>query len=109
MAVSRTIFDVIEREGLLSHAAELGEWAMGRLGKEPKIAGKIAAVRGRGLMIGVELKEPIEKVVEKAQQRGIIINLTAQKVIRLAPAVNISRSLLSEGLDALIETIATGT
>ncbi len=58
MAVSRTIFDVIDRDKLVERAAVLGEHGAARLGNDPAIRGKIAGVRGRGLMIGIELKEP---------------------------------------------------
>ena len=70
MAVSKTIFDVIERERLLEHAASLGEHAMSRLRNEAKIKAKVADVRGRGLFIGVELKDPAEKLVDKALSAG---------------------------------------
>ncbi len=105
MAVSRTIFDVIARENLLEHAARLGEHAISRLRNEPRIAGKVADIRGRGLMLGIELKSPPEKVVEKGLARGIVINLTAQKVIRLAPPINITRADWDRGLDLLVEVI----
>jgi acetylornithine aminotransferase len=59
-------------------------------------------------MIGIELKEPSDKIVEKALERGIVINLTAQKVIRLAPPMNISRQDWETGLDTVIDTIAAG-
>ena len=108
MSASRTIFDVIERENLLANAATLGEHAVSRLSKDPRIAGKVASVRGRGLMIGIELKEANERIVEKGLERGIVINLTAQKVIRLAPPVNISRQDWDQGLDLVTETIAAG-
>src|SRR5206468_3402656 len=48
MNVAKTIFDVIEREKLLEHAATLGEHAMARLRNESKIATKVAEIRGRG-------------------------------------------------------------
>lgn len=105
MAVSRTIFDVIARENLLEHAARLGEHAVSRLRNEPRIAGKVADIRGRGLMLGIELKSPPEKIVEKGLARGIVINLTAQKVIRLAPPINITRADWDRGLDLLVEVI----
>jgi len=108
MAVARTIFDVIEREHLLEHAAALGEHAISRLKSEGKIADKVADVRGRGLFIGIELKTPPEKLVEKGLARNVIINLTAQKVIRIAPPMNITRQLFDAGLDAVIEVIAAG-
>jgi predicted acetylornithine/succinylornithine family transaminase len=106
MAVAKTIFDVIESENLLSHAASLGEHAFGRLTSEPAIREKVAEVRGRGLFLGVELKEPPKQLVERALGRGVIVNLTAQKVVRVAPPINISRGEWDKGLDLLIETIA---
>jgi predicted acetylornithine/succinylornithine family transaminase len=106
MAAARTIFDVIEREKLLENANALGQVVVERLKNEPRISKKIADVRGKGLMLGIELKEPPEKIVEKGLAHGIILNLTAQKVIRLAPPINISRQDLSEGLDLLVATLA---
>jgi predicted acetylornithine/succinylornithine family transaminase len=106
MAAARTIFDVIEREKLLENANVLGAMTVERLKNEPRISKKIADVRGKGLMLGIELKEPPEKIVEKGLAHGIILNLTAQKVIRLAPPINISRQDLNEGLDLLVATLA---
>src|SRR5262249_40589266 len=106
MGVARTIFDVIERENLLANAHTLGEHAMNRLKNETRIAGKIAQVRGRGLMIGIQLKVPPEKLVERGLEKGVVINLTAAQVIRLAPPINISKQTWDLGLDAVIETIA---
>lgn len=106
-AVARTVFDVIEREKLTSHAVEMGQYAMERLQREPKIVGKVAEVRGRGLFIGIELKEAPQKLVEKGLENGVLVNLTAQKVIRLAPPINISKLDLNAGLDMLVEAIAS--
>ncbi|HTW95624.1 MAG TPA: acetylornithine/succinylornithine family transaminase [Tepidisphaeraceae bacterium] len=107
MAVSKTIFDVIEAEHLTERAASLGEKGIGRLGKEGKLKEKIAEIRGRGLMLGIELRQNPAKIVEKGLQRGVIINLTAGKVIRLAPPINIPSDLWERGLDLLVETLAS--
>ena len=106
MAVSRTIFDVIERDDLVTHAAVLGEHAIARLKNEKRIAGKVAQVRGRGLFLGIELKQPPEKLVERALERGLIVNVTAKNVIRVAPPINIDKKLLDEGLDVLVSVLA---
>ncbi len=106
MSVSKTIFDVIEKQDLVTHAATLGEYAVARLKNEKKIAGKIAGIRGRGLFIGVELKSTPEKLVEKALERGVILNITSSKVIRLAPPINIGLDEWNKGLDRVIESIA---
>ena len=106
MAVARTVLDVIDREKLVERAAQLGEHAMARFRKDPRIADKVADVRGRGLMIGIELKFEPQKLVEKGLAKGMLINLTAKKVIRLAPPLNITAELWEQGLDRTIETIA---
>ncbi len=106
MSVSKTIFDVIQKQDLVTHSATLGELGMARLKNEKKIAGKIAGIRGRGLFIGIELKSPPEKLVEKALERGVILNITSSKVIRLAPPINISLGDWNKGIDRVIESIA---
>lgn len=106
MSVTRTILDVIEREKLCDHAAKLGEQVIKRLKGESKIQSKLAAVRGRGLFLGIELKEAPKGLIEKGLERGVNVNLTAQKVIRLAPPINITQAELDTGLDRLIEVIA---
>lgn len=105
-AVSRTIFDVIEREKLVDHAAALGEHGLARLRNEPAIKNKVADIRGRGLFLGIELKDAPEEFVEKGLERGIILNLTAKRVVRVAPPINIDRKLWDQGLDLLVQTIA---
>jgi len=106
MAVSRAVFDVIERENLVEHAARLGEHAISRLRNEPKIAAKVQQVRGRGLFLGIELKDEPQKLVERGLDNGIILNLTSKKIVRLAPPINISAELWDQGLDAVIKTLA---
>jgi acetylornithine aminotransferase len=106
VAVARTIFDVIEHENLTGHAAELGEMAIARFRSEPKFKDKIADVRGRGLMLGIQLKTAPEKFLDKALARGLIVNLTAKQVIRLAPPINISKADWNTGLDGVVELIA---
>ncbi len=106
MAVSRTIFDVIDREHLIDHAKALGEHAIARLRNEPRIAAKVAEIRGHGLFLGIELKDEPQKFVEKGLANGVVINLTSKKIVRLAPPINISRQDWDAGLDATIRTIA---
>ena len=105
MAVSAALFDVIEREKLVDNAAVLGEYGVARLKNEASIRDKVAAVRGRGLFLGIELKNPPEKLVDKGLERGVIVNLTSQKVMRVAPPINIDRRQWDEGLDAIVSLI----
>ncbi|MGC4033189.1 MAG: aminotransferase class III-fold pyridoxal phosphate-dependent enzyme [Tepidisphaeraceae bacterium] len=103
MAVSRTIFDVIEQEKLVDHAAKLGESAMATL--KDSLGSKATSVRGRGLFIGIELAEEPVGFGDKALAAGLIINLTSKKVIRLAPPINISESLWQQGVERTVDFV----
>jgi predicted acetylornithine/succinylornithine family transaminase len=105
MAVARTIFDVIERDQLLANAMTLGEHAVARLKNERRISGKIADVRGKGLMLGIELKHEPQHLVERGLEKGVVINLTAKRVIRLAPPIDITLAQWDQGLDRVVEVI----
>lgn len=105
MAVAKTIFDVIETENLVAHAERLGESAMRKL-RPSTSPGKIIDVRGHGLFIGIELQDEPTDFAAKALAKGLIVNLTAKKVIRLAPPVNISAPLWEEGIERVLDLIA---
>ena len=66
--------------------------------KFPKI---IKDVRGRGLHIGVELSIPSRPIAEKSLEYGLVVNSTAQNVIRIMPPLNISEQFLSKGFQIL--------
>ncbi len=106
MNVAKTIFDVIEQENLVAHAAKLGEIAISKLRSASKITSRVVEVRGKGLFLGIELSAPPEKFLDKALAKGIIVNLPAQKVIRLAPPINIGAEQWDRGLDVVIDLIA---
>ena len=100
-AAAIAAFETIEEENLLDNARRIGEHALARLrammGRHPSIRD----VRGRGLMIGAELSSPGKAVVERCLQKGLLINCTHETVLRMLPAMTISRELIDEGLDIL--------
>jgi len=107
MAVAKTIFDVIERDRLVPHAQTLGRHAIARLREDSRLKHKIADIRGRGLMLGIELRTaPQPGFLERALARGVAINLTAKQVVRLAPAINITNEDWDNGLDRVIDVLA---
>ena len=107
MAAAVAVFDVLERDRLVERAAELGDHAVRRLRDLAGRCDKIKEVRGKGLFIGVELTEPGRPIVDKCLQRNVMINVTQDTVLRLAPPLVISRRQLDEGLDTLEEIIAS--
>ncbi|MEM7402104.1 MAG: aminotransferase class III-fold pyridoxal phosphate-dependent enzyme, partial [Pseudomonadota bacterium] len=93
--------DVIEKHSLLNNATEMGNYIDQQLNE--KLAGipKVKEIRGLGLMIGIELSEPCAELVDVCLQEKLLINVTAERVIRLLPP------LIFEQLDAdlLINTL----
>ena len=103
MAVARTIFDVIEKENLVDHAATLGESGMTTLRK--RLGGRVADVRGHGLFIGIELHDEPKRFGDIALEQGIVVNLTAKRVMRLAPPINIGDALWQEGVERVVRLV----
>jgi acetylornithine/N-succinyldiaminopimelate aminotransferase len=87
-----TTLDVIEKDGLLAHAQKMGEIIMGGLKRELAGVAGVKEVRGMGLMIGVELDRPCGDLTRRALAVGLVTNVTADKVIRLLPALVIQEA-----------------
>jgi acetylornithine/N-succinyldiaminopimelate aminotransferase len=82
-----TTLDVIEKDGLLAHAERMGAIVKGGLARELSGVAGVKEVRGMGLMIGVELDRPCGDITRRALAAGLVMNVTADKVIRLLPAL----------------------
>jgi acetylornithine aminotransferase len=80
-----TTLAVIEKEGLLANAARQGEAIMQGLRRELAGVAGVKEIRGMGLMIGVELDRPCGDLVRRALEAGLVINVTADRVVRLLP------------------------
>ncbi|MFT3804847.1 MAG: aspartate aminotransferase family protein [Burkholderiaceae bacterium] len=105
MRAGLTTLQVMEEEGLLANAAEIGGYLRTRLENDLKPTGMLREVRGRGLMIGVELDRPCGELVASALQAGLIINVTADTVIRLLPPLIFSKANADELVDKLVPLI----
>jgi acetylornithine/N-succinyldiaminopimelate aminotransferase len=80
-----TTLEVIEKEGLLANAARQGEAIMQGFAREFAGVAGVKEIRGRGLMIGIELDRPCGDLVRRGLEAGLVINVTADRVIRLLP------------------------
>jgi ornithine--oxo-acid transaminase len=92
-AVARAALGVIEDERLPDRSAELGAWLLYELRKlrHPHIK----AIRGRGLLIGIELLVPARSYCERLKELGLLCKETHDFVIRLAPPLIISEEDLA--------------
>ncbi|MGM0500878.1 MAG: aminotransferase class III-fold pyridoxal phosphate-dependent enzyme, partial [Bacillota bacterium] len=82
---------------------ERGEYFLNRL-RELE-SENIAEVRGIGLMLGIELKEEIPDLKDKAQAEGVLLNIVQDKVIRFLPALNITKAEIDQLVEKLEKII----
>ena len=101
--------EIIERDDLLSHASDLGDWAVQQLRTIAKTHDIISDVRGLGLSIGVELYRDGQKACDEADRilydclaNGLSFKISGGNVLTLTPPLTITR----EQLDAAIQIIA---
>jgi len=102
MRAGITTIRVMEEEGLLANAAEVGKYLFEALHREFDGLAGVVEIRGRGLMIGIELDRPCGELVHACLDAGVVLNVTADKVVRLLPPLIFSR----EHADLLITRLA---
>lgn len=94
-AVARAALKVIVEENLVERASEMGEYLMDQLAEIP--SRHVKEVRGKGLLVGVELKPEAggaRRFCEALQQQGILAKETHQNVIRFAPPLIVEKTTL---------------
>jgi acetylornithine aminotransferase len=96
-----TTLDIIEQDGLLGRAAELGAAIRGGLQQALAGVAGVVDIRGDGLMIGIELDRPCGELVGQALEAGLLINVTADKVVRLLPSLVYSDAECRQLVDML--------
>jgi acetylornithine/N-succinyldiaminopimelate aminotransferase len=104
-AAALTTLAIIEDDGLMQNAVEMGEFL--RASFRSRLAGNDAVkdIRGQGLMIGIELTIPCNGLVQEALDAGLLINVTADTVIRLLPPLNFTREQAGMLVDTLVPLI----
>lgn len=105
-AVARTALDVIQDEKLSENAATMGEYFSDHLAEIP--SKHIKEVRGKGLLIGVELKPSAgggRRFAEALKDRGILIKETHENVLRFAPPLIIDRETIDWSLDRIFPVL----
>lgn len=102
-AAANAVLDAFDEYDLLDNVNEVGEYFIEELKKLDKEV--IADVRGKGLMVGLELTEPYAEYVNKLREAGFLINCTADKVLRFVPPLIITKAEIDEFVKALDEIL----
>ena len=102
-AAANAVLDAFDEEDILANVNEVGEYFLSELKKLDKEV--IADVRGKGLMVGLELTKPGAEYVDKLREKGFLINCTADKVLRFVPPLIIGKEDIDKFVKALDETL----
>ena len=102
MRAGLTTIEVMEEEGLLANATAMGNLIMD--GMRKALAGHpgLVEVRGTGLMIGIQLDRPCSEIVAQALKAGLVLNVTADSVVRMLPPLILN----AEQAELIVATLA---
>lgn len=93
--------DIIEREGYVERAGRLGAQLLAMLNERLADCAGVVDIRGQGLLIGIELERPCTELVQRALEQKLLINVTADRVVRLLPPLVMS----DDEADLLLDTL----
>ncbi len=100
-AAANAVIEIIEEEELIENSKKMGQYTIDKLNALKEKYEFIVDVRGLGLLIGIELSRNGGDIVDKMRDKGVLINCTADKVLRLAPALIINE----ENIDTMVQVL----
>ena len=101
-AVANAVLDELLDGGLVERAAVLGERVLGRLRDRLRGNNRVKEIRGKGLMLAVELRQPCTELVGRALEEGVLINVAAETNVRLLPPL----TMTDQEADTLADKVA---
>ena len=110
-AVAIAVIDTMRRDNLLEHIRKMGKYFLGQLQSLAARHSSIVEVRGKGLMIGMELANPelAKYVVAQMLERHIIINRTSETVLRFLPPFIVEQKHIDQAVQALDEILSSAS
>lgn len=100
-AAALAVFKAIRKERLLQNTEAMGRYLREKLDGLKQKYSFIKEVRGKNLMMGVELEMPGASVVDKARELGLLINCTQDKVLRIMPALTVTKRMIDRAVAIL--------
>ena len=96
---------IMEEDGLLANAHKVGEHLVAALKRE--LAGEkgVKEIRGRGLMLGIDLTVPCAEILKRAADNGLLLSVTADTVIRMVPSLIMTTAEADEVVAILVPLI----
>jgi predicted acetylornithine/succinylornithine family transaminase len=108
-AAAVAMLDIIEAEGLLDRVQQAGQYLAGKLSElVEEFPGHAIAVRGRGLLRGLAVAGQPAQVVARCREKGMLLSVAGDKVVRFAPPYIVERRHLDEAVAILRGVLADG-
>ncbi|MBI2311986.1 MAG: aspartate aminotransferase family protein [Betaproteobacteria bacterium] len=104
-AAALTTLAIIEDERLMARATDIGASMLGAFADRLKGIVGVTQVRGQGLLLGIELDRPCGDLVKAALERGLLINVTSDNVIRLLPPLTIKPAEAQQVIDTVCDLV----
>ena len=101
-AAANVVLDELIEGGLIARAGELGERMLAGLRDRLRGNNRVKEIRGKGLMLAVELRSPCTELVAQAAEQGLLINVAVDTNVRLLPPLTMS----DEEADAIVDKVA---
>lgn len=96
---------ILAADNFMPRAAEMGEYIIASLKKQLANNSKVAHIRGKGMLIGIELTKDCGELVEAAKAQQLLINVTAAKTIRLLPPLILTKEQADTIVSSLVDLI----
>ena len=101
-----TVLETIEKDNLCQQAADTGAYILSNLKAKLGSCSRVVEIRGRGMMLGIELSHPAKPLQASMLKSGLLINVTAEKVIRLLPPLILTMEQAESMVDILVNHIS---
>ncbi|WP_425464218.1 acetylornithine transaminase [Paenibacillus zeisoli] len=101
MAAGLATIEILLEDGLSKQAQQTGAYALDKLRKELKAYPVIRAVRGLGLLIGIEFAEAVAPIIQKLHQNGLLVLAGGTHVIRFMPSLYVTFDEIDQAIDIL--------
>lgn len=99
------VIETLQAENLIARAKNLGDKLLADFKRALAGNDKVVDIRGKGLMIGIELNAPCLDLVEKGRTKGILINVTSVNTIRLLPTFIMTEAEIEELVTKVVDLV----
>ena len=104
-AAAQAVVTTIAEQKLCDNAKTIGDWLLQGFNDQLGDKTIVQDIRGQGLMIGIELTQPCAELVDRAREKGLLINVTAGNVIRLLPPLIINQAQAEIVLTTIVDIV----